>query len=97
MDPHPSVAAEGDVETEPGRRISIPPDKYDDTDMRKVRDLVRDLIKAGFLEISGGKGSHRKFTHLRYPGAVTLSGKPGDDAKPYQEKQVDRAIQEVEQ
>ncbi len=42
---------------------------------RKVRDLIKDLIRAGFHEIhGGGKGSHRKFTHLRYPGAVTVSG-----------------------
>ena len=64
---------------------------------RKVRELVRDLITAGFYEIPGGKGSHRKLTHARYPGAVTLSGNPGDDAKPYQEKHVRQAIEEVEQ
>ena len=65
---------------------------------RKVRELVRDLLAAGFYEIAGGgKGSHRKFTHARYAGAVTLSGQPGDDAKPYQEKQVSRAIEEVQE
>src|SRR5690242_21047508 len=31
-----------------------------------------------------------------YEGAVTLSGEDGDDAKHYQEKQVKRAIEEVE-
>lgn len=63
---------------------------------RKVRELVRDLLDAGFSEIpGGGKGSHRKFTHGRYAGAVTLSGSAGDDAKPYQEKQVRRAVEEV--
>jgi predicted RNA binding protein YcfA (HicA-like mRNA interferase family) len=45
----------------------------------------------------GGKGSHRKFTHSNYPGAVTVSGKDGDDAKKYQEKQVKRAIEQVQQ
>jgi len=59
--------------------------------------LIQDLSDAGFYEIPGGKGSHRKFTHVRYRGAVTLSGKPGDDAKPYQEKQVARAIEEVQE
>lgn len=58
--------------------------------------MVRDLRDAGFELVSGGKGSHRKFTHVNYPGAVTLSGKDGDDAKIYQEKQVKRAIEEVE-
>jgi predicted RNA binding protein YcfA (HicA-like mRNA interferase family) len=58
--------------------------------------LIKDLTEAGFYEIQGGgKGSHRKFTHARYPGAVTLSG-TGDDTKPYQEKQVQRALEEVQ-
>ena len=64
---------------------------------RKVRDLVRDLLDSGFYEIPGGKGSHRKFTHTRYAGAVTLSGGSGDDAKPYQEKHIRQAIEEVEE
>ena len=64
---------------------------------RKTRSLIQDLISAGFYEIQGaGKGSHRKFTHVRYPGAVTLSGKAGDDAKPYQEREVRRALEEVQ-
>ncbi len=63
---------------------------------RKIRQLIQDLRSAGFYEIhGGGKGSHRKFTHVRYPGAVTLSGKSGDDAKPYQERQVRRVLEEV--
>jgi predicted RNA binding protein YcfA (HicA-like mRNA interferase family) len=62
---------------------------------RKLRELVRDLATAGFYEIRGGKGSHRKLTQARYPGTVTLSGSLGDDAKPYQEKQVRQAIEEV--
>ena len=44
--------------------------------------------------MTGGKGSHRKFVHVSFLGAVTLSGGPGDDAKPYQEKQVKKAIEE---
>lgn len=64
---------------------------------RKVRDLIKDLTSAGFYAIpGGGKGSHRKFTHSRYTGAVTVSGKLGDDAKHYQEKQVRHAIEVVE-
>jgi len=62
---------------------------------RKIRELVRDLLDAGFYEITGGKGSHRKFAHARCPGAVTLSGSSGDDARAYQENQVRRAIEEV--
>jgi predicted RNA binding protein YcfA (HicA-like mRNA interferase family) len=63
---------------------------------KKIRQLIKALTNAGFEEIqSGGKGSHRKFVHPEYPGAVTLSGSPGDDAKQYQERQVQRAIEEV--
>ena len=64
---------------------------------RKIRELVKDLQDAGFDLVGGaGKGSHRKFTHTNYPGAVTLSGRDADDAKKYQEKQVKLAIEEVE-
>jgi len=63
---------------------------------RKVRELIQDLKSAGFYEISGGgKGSHRKFVHKNYAGAVTISGKIGEDAKIYQEKQVEQALEQV--
>ncbi len=63
---------------------------------QKIRDLLKALKEAGFSEIGGaGKGSHRKFIHPDYPGAVTISGKSGDDAKRYQEKQVSNAIESI--
>ena len=52
------------------------------------------LKKAGFSERSG-KGSHTKWLHPLYPGRITLSGKDGDDARPYQEKEVQEAIKVV--
>ena len=64
---------------------------------KKIRELLQDLKAAGFDEIPGGKGSHRKLVHSRFRGAVTLSGQLGDDALPYQEKQVRRAIEEVQE
>jgi predicted RNA binding protein YcfA (HicA-like mRNA interferase family) len=65
---------------------------------RTVRELIRDLKQAGFSQTrKAGKGSHRKFTHPKYRGAVTVSGKLGDDAKPYQEKQIKRAIEAVDE
>ena len=65
---------------------------------RRVRDFISDLRRVGFVPIKGaGKGAHRKFFHAKYPGAVTLSGHEGDDAKPYQEKQVARAIEVVDE
>ena len=60
---------------------------------RKIRQLVSDLTKAGFVQVTGGKGSHRKFRHPRIPGSVILSD--GDDARHYQEKQVLNAIREA--
>jgi predicted RNA binding protein YcfA (HicA-like mRNA interferase family) len=62
---------------------------------RKIRQLVSDLAKAGFMSVPGGKGSHRKFRHARLPGSVILSGADGDDARHYQEKQVRNAIREA--
>lgn len=65
---------------------------------RKIRELIRDLIDAGFTEIAGGgKGSHQKSAHARYRGAVTISGNSGDEAKPYQERQVRKALEEVDE
>ncbi len=63
---------------------------------RKIRELVSDLLANGLAEIAGGgKGSHRKFVHDRYRGALTLSGQSGDDAKPYQEKQIRKAMEAI--
>lgn len=59
----------------------------------KIRELLERLAAAGFEE-RGGKGSHR---NLRHPKGVriTISGKPGSDARPYQEKAVQQALQKV--
>ncbi len=59
---------------------------------RKIRELIRDLEKAGFQD-RGGKGGHRNFEHFKGI-RVTLSGKSGDDAKIYQEREVSQAIEE---
>ncbi|MCP4103943.1 MAG: type II toxin-antitoxin system HicA family toxin, partial [Desulfobacteraceae bacterium] len=47
---------------------------------RKIRELIHDLEKAGFIN-RGGKGSHKNFTHPKCSRPVALSGKSGDDAK----------------
>ncbi len=60
---------------------------------RKIRELIKDLEMAGFIN-RGGKGSHRNFFHNS--GVVlTLSGKPSDDAKHYQEKLIEQKIKET--
>jgi predicted RNA binding protein YcfA (HicA-like mRNA interferase family) len=60
---------------------------------RKIRELIRDLQKAGF-EDRGGKGSHRNFKHS-CGTRITVSGKSGQDAKKYQERDVEQALKEA--
>jgi predicted RNA binding protein YcfA (HicA-like mRNA interferase family) len=57
---------------------------------RKIRQLKADLQQAGFRAVSG-KGGHTGWRHPLLPDKLTLAGHDGDDAKPYQEKQL-RAI-----
>jgi predicted RNA binding protein YcfA (HicA-like mRNA interferase family) len=60
---------------------------------RKIRQLIVDLENSGFVN-RGGRGSHRNFLHANGV-AVTISGKLGDDAKPYQEKLVRQKIEDA--
>jgi predicted RNA binding protein YcfA (HicA-like mRNA interferase family) len=59
----------------------------------KLREIIALLKRSGFIG-RGGKGSHRNFTHPNCALPVTISGSPGDDAKPYQEKLVKKVIEE---
>lgn len=61
---------------------------------RKIRELKSLLLKAGFIYESA-KGSHTKWSHPLLPGKLTLSGKDGNDAKPYQEKDVNNALMQL--
>jgi len=63
---------------------------------RKIRELVKDLLDAGFDE-RRGKGSHRNYSHPAAATLVTISGRDGDDARRYHEKAVRRALDEVSQ
>lgn len=60
----------------------------------KIRDLITELERAGFVN-RGGKGSHRNFIHANLHRPVTISGKPGDDAKHYQVRAVRLALEEL--
>jgi predicted RNA binding protein YcfA (HicA-like mRNA interferase family) len=60
---------------------------------RKVRQLIADLEKAGFVN-RDGKGSHRNFVHPRGL-RVLISGGTGDDARYYQERDVRHALDAV--
>jgi len=59
----------------------------------KIKQLIKELENAGFVN-KGGKGSHRNFVHPKVTKPVTISGKVGDDALRYQERDVMKAIEE---
>ena len=67
---------------------------------KKIRELKAMLRKAGFSS-RPGKGSHTVWIHPALSGEeLTLSGGDGNDAKPYQEKDVReilRKLREVQQ
>jgi predicted RNA binding protein YcfA (HicA-like mRNA interferase family) len=64
--------------------VAVPP---------KIRELIADRVTAGFAD-RGGRGSHRNFVHPKVAKPVTISGAPGDDAKHYQVRAVQLAIEE---
>jgi predicted RNA binding protein YcfA (HicA-like mRNA interferase family) len=59
----------------------------------KIRELITQLESAGFVD-RGGKGSHRNYVHPKVARPITISGNPGDDAKRYQVRAVNLAIEE---
>jgi predicted RNA binding protein YcfA (HicA-like mRNA interferase family) len=59
----------------------------------KIRELIAQLESAGFVD-RGGKGSHRNYVHPKVVRPITISGKPGDDAKHYQVRAVQLAVEE---
>jgi predicted RNA binding protein YcfA (HicA-like mRNA interferase family) len=54
------------------------------------------LRKAGFTE-KPAKGSHTKWSHHLLSGKIILSGMDRDDAKSYQEKDVEQAIEKIQE
>ena len=60
---------------------------------RKIRELLSALKKNGFSD-RGGKGSHRNLIHPKGI-RITISGRPGDDAKRYHEKEVELVLRKV--
>ncbi|MGK7946929.1 MAG: type II toxin-antitoxin system HicA family toxin [Microcystaceae cyanobacterium] len=61
---------------------------------KKIRELKSLLRKAGFRD-EPAKGSHTKWSHPLLSSKITLSGKDGDDAKLYQEKDVNNALKQL--
>lgn len=61
---------------------------------QKVRILKARLAKAGFI-CRSGKGSHTVWDHPLLPDPVIVSGNNGDDAKPYQALEVEKALKKL--
>ncbi len=63
---------------------------------QKIRQLKSTLSKAGFY-LRPGKGSHTVWKHTLLAGVeITIAGHDGDDAKPYQVKDVREALKDLE-
>lgn len=63
---------------------------------RKMRQLRADLKRAGFVELQGrGKGDHTAHRHPLVEHTYIMDGANGDDAKPYQEKDVRAALTQL--
>ena len=63
---------------------------------KKIRELKAMLLKAGFTYRSG-KGSHTVWSHPKLEYSLTLSGKDGNDADRYQDKDVRNALRDIDQ
>ncbi len=66
---------------------------------RKLRDIIADMRAADFEYLPGrGKGDHGVWRHPLAPqNQITLDGRPGADAKHYQERDLRIALAVVEQ
>jgi predicted RNA binding protein YcfA (HicA-like mRNA interferase family) len=60
----------------------------------KIRELKSMLLKAGFTSESA-KGSHSKWSHPQLSTKIIISGKDGNDAKTYLEKEVIEALRKL--
>ena len=64
---------------------------------RKIRQLKADLRSAG-VQQTAQEGSHTKWKHPLMPGTlIELAGHDGDDVKPYQERDIRKALQRVDE
>lgn len=61
---------------------------------KKIRELKNLLLKAGFT-YKPAKGSHTKWIHPQLSQSIIIAGKDGSDAKPYLEKQVNEALEDL--
>jgi predicted RNA binding protein YcfA (HicA-like mRNA interferase family) len=63
---------------------------------RKLRELRAELRRAGF-RVHRQKGSHQTWLHPQLPELrIILSGVDGNDARPYQERQIREALNHLQ-
>ncbi len=63
---------------------------------KKVRELKAMLRQAGFF-VKPGRGSHTVWGHSALTAKISLSGRDGDDAHRYQEKDVREIIRKLKE
>jgi HicA toxin of bacterial toxin-antitoxin, len=63
---------------------------------RKKREIRAELRRRGFTN-RGGKGDHGVWVHPLVPGHMSVDGKDGDDAKPYDERNLRKALDALAQ
>ena len=65
---------------------------------KKIREIKAILSKAGFVQLKRrGKGSHQIWEHVKLPEPIVISRKDGDDAPLYLEKQVEKALKQLQE
>ncbi|MBD2434883.1 MULTISPECIES: type II toxin-antitoxin system HicA family toxin [Fischerella] len=66
--------------------------------LRKIRELKAEIERQGFVYLpKRGKGSHERWRHPLLRKTLTISGKDGDDAPIYLEKQVAKLLAALEE
>ena len=63
---------------------------------QKIRVLKARLSKAGFF-LARTRGSHTVWMHPLLSEPVVIAGKDGQDAKPYQERDVESALRALKE
>ncbi len=65
---------------------------------RKIRELKAQIAKEGFVCLpKRGKGSHELWQHPLLAKILTISGKDGDDAPIYLEKQLAKLLTQLKE
>ena len=83
-----NLALQGKLKTESRHRKKYFP--------KKIRELKAMLLKADCI-CEQGKGSHTKCSHPLLDYKITISGKDGNDAKRYQEKDVKDLLKDIQE